>query len=85
MMWEYFVILFLSIIDMVKATTPFTMYESSLILTTKSRLHYGVNMWCAGGTDRNEIETARPSGCATSINIDCYGPIAGKQSFTQLI
>ena len=76
MMWEYFVILFLSIIDMVKATTPFT---------NKPDLVFAVNKWCLGGTDRNHIENERPSGCSTSTNIDCYGPIAGKQSFSQPI
>ena len=75
-MWEYFVILFLSIIDMVKATTPFT---------HKSSLQSAVNHWCMGGNYRINIETARPYGCSTSIIIDCYGPIAGKQCFTQPI
>ena len=83
-MWEYFVILFLSIIDMVNAqTTAFTMYGPSEIV--RSDLVSAVRKWCLGGTDRINIETAKPSGCSTSINIDCYGPIAGKQSFSQPI
>ena len=69
-MWEYFVILFLSIIDMINAqTTAFTI---------KSNLQFAVNKWCLGGTDRINIEDERPSGCSTNPDINCYGPIAGK-------
>ena len=64
-------------------TTAFTMYGPSE--TVRSNLVFAVNKWCQGGTDRNHIENERPSGCSTNPDINCYGPIAGKQSFAQSI
>ena len=72
MMWEYIVILSLSIVDMV------TSQSSSIPILTKSSLQSAVNSWCqtSGSTDQRNIQFTTSGGCSSS-NI-CFGPIAGK-------
>ena len=81
MMWEYFLILFLSIVDMVTGQSSF-----SPILTAAS-LKTAVNSWCStsGSSAQRDAQFstglgATGSGC--SPRNKCYGPIAGKLSFT---
>ena len=77
MMWEYIVILSLSIVDMV------TSQSSSIPILTKSSLQSAVNSWCqtSGSAAQRDAQFstglgATGSGC--SPRNKCYGPIAGK-------
>ena len=78
-MWEYFLILFLSIVDMVTGQSSFNP------ILTKSSLQSAVNSWCksSGTTEQKNVQFTTSGGCSTSIagNI-CFGPIAGKSSFS---
>ena len=82
MMWEYIVILLLSIVDMV------TGQSSSIPILTKASLKTAVSIWCStsGSSAQRDarfstgLEATTGSGC--SPRHKCYGPIAGKLSFT---
>ena len=79
-MWEYLVILFLCIIDMVKAqTTAFTMYAADAI--PKSDLYTAVTIWCqtSGTPDQRNAQFTTSGGCSRCSGCSgCFGPIAGK-------
>ena len=82
MMWEYIVILSLSIVDMV------TSQSSSIPILTKTELQSAVNSWCStsGSAAQRDAQFSTGlgetgSGCSPRT-YKCYGPIAGKLFFT---
>ena len=80
MMWEYLVILFLSIIDMVKAqTSAFTMNEPNAAV--RDNLITAVTIWCqtSGTSDQRNAQFTTSGGCSSCNGCSgCFGPIAGK-------
>ena len=79
MMWEYIVILLLSIVDMVIGQS------SSIPILTKASLKTAVNSWCStsgSSAERDAQFSTGLSGSDCSPRNKCYGPIAGKLSFT---
>ena len=81
MMWEYIVILLLSIVDMV------TGQSSSIPILTKASLKTAVNSWCStsGSAAERDAQFSTglgETGSGCSPRNKCYGPIAGKLFFT---
>ena len=78
-MWEYIVILLLSVVDMVIGQS------SSIPILTKASLKTAVNSWCStsgSSAQRDAQFSTGLSGSDCSPRNKCYGPIAGKLFFT---